>query len=201
MSELAPSPAAAPPRPAAPRHAPWGEALPFARAGLTLQPAPPARRFLLRGRRAVLAPLARLVDLSLPATIGATVVCAGRAALMLGPDEWMLNGPEEDPWWEDFRTRAAAALGEGRGAVFEVSHHHAAFIAEGEHVGALLNAGCPLDLDSRAFPPGRAVRTLFGRVPLLLWREGEGRFLLMTTRSLARALAELLRAAAPGAAL
>jgi sarcosine oxidase subunit gamma len=127
------------------------------------------------------------------------MVCGARAALMLGPDEWLLSGPEDDPWWEDFRTRAEAALGEGRGAVFEVSHQYAALIVEGVHVTALLNAGCPLDLDLQAFPVGRASRSLFGKIPILLWREAEQRFSVMVGRSLAEAFAGLLRAAARGA--
>lgn len=202
MSELAPAPATAPPRPAPPRLAPWGAALPLERPGLRLVAAEPLRSFSLRGVRAALAPLARLIDLSLPAEIGGVVRVEARAALMLGPDEWLLTGPEQDPWWEDFRARAEASLrGEGeraKGAVFEVSHHYAALRAEGAHVADLLNAGCPLDLDPAAFLPGRATRTLFGKIGILLWRETEQRFTLMVARSYARALAELLREAARG---
>jgi sarcosine oxidase subunit gamma len=207
MSELAPAPATAPPRPAPPRLAPWGAALPVERPGLRLVAAEPLRSFSLRGARAALAPLARLIDLSLPVEIGGVVRVEARAALMLGPDEWLLTGPEQDPWWEDFRRRAEVLLREEgeraggervRGAVFEVSHHYAALRAEGVHVADLLNAGCPLDLDPAAFPPGRATRTLFGKIGILLWRETEQRFTLMVARSYARALAELLREAARG---
>jgi sarcosine oxidase subunit gamma len=49
----------------------------------------------------------------------------------------------------------------------------------------MLNAGCPLDLDERAFPVGMATRTLFMKADIVLWRVAEQKFHIEVWRSFA----------------
>src|ERR687898_480955 len=55
-------------------------------------------------------------------------------------------------------------------SLVDVSHRHRAFEVSGPAAAALLNEGCPLDLDDAAFPAGACTRTLFGKIEILLWR-------------------------------
>ena len=49
----------------------------------------------------------------------------------------------------------------------------------------LLNAGCPLDLDSTAFPIGMCTRTVLAKAEIVLWRTGQDVFHVEVWRSFA----------------
>ena len=86
-----------------------------------------------------------------------------RLCARLGPDEWLLCAPEG----------AAPTFNalEGRHySLVDVSHRYAALAIEGDEAHLVLAAGCPLDLDSTAFPAGNATRTLLGKAEIVLWR-------------------------------
>jgi sarcosine oxidase subunit gamma len=72
-------------------------------------------------------------------------------------------------------------------------------IAEGPAAARVLNAGCPLDLDLKAFPVGFAARTAFDKVEIVLWRRAETTFHVEVWRSFAPHLAASLAEAARGA--
>lgn len=132
---------------------------PFAGRDVTIAPASPRARFVLRARDP--ARLSALIGRSLPASIGA--VQAGIA--MLGPDEYLaLLDPGE-------------ALPAGAGepvSVVDVSARSVGLVVEGARAAETIMAGCPLDLDRMA--PGRATRTLFETVEIVIWRESPTRF-------------------------
>jgi len=69
---------------------------------------------------------------------------------------------------------------------------------EGADAAALLNAGCPLDLDEAAFPVNACTRTLLGKAEIVLWRMAPERFHVEAGRSFMPYLRAFLREAALG---
>jgi sarcosine oxidase, subunit gamma len=163
----------------------------------TLSEAPPAARFILRGGEAVRLACGMVFGAEPPSRLGSAGEGAGRAALWLGPDEWLLiaDGGE------------AAAIGDTLESVLEgtahslvdVSHRQIGLIASGPAAARVLNAGCPLDLDPHAFPVGFATRSLFEKVEIVLWRRAETTFHVEVWRSFAPYLVGSLAEAARGA--
>ncbi|MFM5883950.1 MAG: sarcosine oxidase subunit gamma [Novosphingobium sp.] len=147
--------------------------------GVTVALAQPMRRYSLRARdRAV---LEAALSLPLPAQIGETI---GPAAC-LGPDEWLLRLPDDQP----------LAIPDGqRLGITEISERAVCLVVEGPRAAAVLMAGCPLDLDR--FASGRATRTVFETVEIILLRTGENRFEVEVWRSFAPWLHAALAAAA-----
>jgi sarcosine oxidase subunit gamma len=162
-----------------------------------LAEAPPTGRFILRGGDAVRVACGMAFGAELPTRLGPAGEGAGRAALWLGPDEWLLVADGVD----------AAALGDVVESVLDgtahslvdVSHRQIGLIASGLAAGRVLNAGCPLDLDLKAFPVGFATRTLFDKVEIVLWRRAEVAFHVEVWRSFAPHLAASLAEASRGA--
>ena len=141
---------------------------PFAAPGVSITLAPPMARFSLRARD--VKALEGLLGRKLPARIGAT---EGEIAC-LGPDEWLL------------RTTAGTAIPRGESlplAVTEISERAICLVVEGPRAAEVLMAGCPLDLDR--FDPGRATRTIFETVEIVLLRSGNTRFEVEVWRSFA----------------
>lgn len=143
---------------------------PFVAQGVAITLAPPMARFSLRARDRDRAALEVLLGRRLPAKIGTT---AGEIAC-LGPDEWLLRCAQG----------TAIPLGEGLAlAVTEISERAVCLIVEGPRAAEVLMAGCPLDLDR--FVRGRATRTIFETVEIILIRSGENRFEVEVWRSFA----------------
>ncbi len=130
--------------------------------------APPAARYSLRARDAAM--LSALVGRPLPARIGEM---AGGIAC-LGPDEWLAVLPAGE----------TLPLGEGQAvSVVDVSDRGLGFVLEGRGAAAAIASGCPLDLE--LFAVGRATRTVFETVEVVLFREDETRFRVEVWRSFA----------------
>ena len=140
----------------------------FVRDGVSISLAPPMARYSLRAHQAQA--LEILLKIKLPKKIGTT---EGGAAC-LGPDEWLLRLP----------FGASIAMGEGLPlAITDVSERAVCLIAEGPRAAQVLMAGCPLDLDR--FAVGRATRTIFETVEIVLIRSSEHRFEVEVWRSFA----------------
>jgi sarcosine oxidase, subunit gamma len=162
-----------------------------------LSEAPPAARFILRGPEAVRVACGMVFGAEPPSRLGLAGEGDKRAALWLGPDEWLLLADSED----------AAAVSDVLESVLEgtayslvdVSHRQIGLIASGAAAARVLNAGCPLDLSLQAFPVGFATRTLFDKAEIVLWRRAEGAFHVEVWRSFAPWLAASLAEAARGA--
>jgi len=148
------------------------DAQPIVHTGATIAVAPPLVRVLVRGAGG------GAFGLELPTTPCRAVTLGDRAALWLGPDEWLVIG---------------AAVDDVAGTVIDVSHRQVALIVEGPRATAVLNGACPLDLHASAFPVGMCVRTVFGKAEIVLWRTAEHRFHLEVARSFAAYVHELLR--------
>lgn len=104
-----------------------------------------------------------------------------RAALWLGPDEWLLLAPDDS----GLAGRLEAALGGEPGCVVDISHRQIGLDVSGPGAAAALNAGCPLDLDASAFPAATSTRTVLAKADIVLWRRGPERFHLECWRSFA----------------
>jgi sarcosine oxidase, subunit gamma len=162
-----------------------------------LSEAPPAARFILRGAEGARLACGIAFGADPPSRLGPAGEGVGRAALWLGPDEWLMIAEGVD----------SAPLGEMLGSVLEgtahslvdVSHRQIGLIVSGPAAARVLNAGCPLDLDARAFPVAMATRTLYDKAEIVLWRRAQATFHVEVWRSFAPWLAASLAEAARGA--
>jgi sarcosine oxidase subunit gamma len=116
------------------------------------------------------------------------------AALWLGPDEQLILAPEASG--AELNVRLARALRTVPHSLVDVSHRQAALLVTGPYARAVLNAGCPLDLDLAAFPVDACTRTLFGKAEIVLWRKDHNGFYLEAERSFASYVSGLLAEAA-----
>jgi sarcosine oxidase subunit gamma len=147
-------------------------------------------RFVVRGPGEMKGVIQRITDVATPAYINLAASVGTTSVLMLGPDEWLLLvAPDHaQSIWEAFlreSTRSPCA-------VVDVTSRDVGLIIDGPLVEGVLNAACPLALDTRAFPPGRATRTLLGKATIILWRQSDGRFHVETGRSFAPYVVGLL---------
>ena len=163
----------------------------------TLSEAPPAARFILRGAEAVRVACGMAFGVEPPSRLGPAGESEGRAALWLGPDEWLLIADGADA--ADIGGVLESVLEGTAHSLVDVSHRQIGLIASGPAAARVLNAGCPLDLDLKAFPVGFATRTLFDKVEIVLWRRAETNFHIEIWRSFAPYLAGSLAEAARGA--
>ncbi|QXQ08428.1 sarcosine oxidase, gamma subunit [Sphingosinicellaceae bacterium] len=122
----------------------------------------------------------------LPAKVLSTAPFAGGTALCLGPDEWLLLLPDGSPPPDVA----------GVHALTDVGHRNVGIVVSGPSAATLLQTGCPLDLAVAAFPVGKATRTLYETVEIVLWRQAEDRFHVEVWRSFASYLWDALDLAA-----
>lgn len=116
------------------------------------------------------------------------------AALWLGPDEQLLIGPSADgPAMEQHIEGAMSSVPH---ALVDVSHRQSAVELSGPFATAMLNTGCPLDLELEAAPIGFCTRTVFAKAEIVLWRRTESCFQLQTWRSFVPYVTGLLALAA-----
>ena len=152
---------------------------PYVADGVSISLAEPLKRYSLRARTAEA--LETLLNVKVPQKIGATeggIAC-------LGPDEWLL------------RTATDTAMATGAGvpvAITDISERSICLVLEGPRAAELLMTGCPLDLDN--FAVGRAARTIYETVEIIIIREGEDRFHVEVWRSFAAWLWTAFTAAA-----
>jgi len=113
-----------------------------------------------------------------------------RAALWLGPDEWLLLAPEAQG--AELAERLAAALAGLPHSLVDVGHRQSGCELRGPQAATLLAAGCPLDLDASAFPVGMCTRTVLAKAEVVLWRTATEMFRLEVARSFVAYVAEFL---------
>jgi sarcosine oxidase subunit gamma len=155
---------------------------------------PDCTRLILRGGAAAIAAVAGPLGFAPPVDVCRATVVGDRAALWLGPDEWLILVPTSDAAKEQF----ADALRSHMHALVDVSHRQVALRIGGRGAADLINAGCPLDLHPAAFPAGMCTRTVLAKTEILLWRVDTESFRIEVARSFARYLRDFLREAARG---
>lgn len=168
-----------------------------ANPAVTLTPAAPAARLSLRARPDAIAPLSAALGVALPQTpkTSAASPSGGRAALWLGPDEWLVvDTGGGDP------VADCAAVKPLHSAV-DVSHRNTAILVEGKGAEATLSAGCPQDLSLAVFPVGACSRTILGKIEVVIWRTSPTAFRVECWRSFSAYAFDFLEDAARDAAL
>jgi len=162
--------------------------------GVTLAVLPPAERISLRAPEASVAALSKALGVSLPTKPKSSVAKAGRTALWLGPDEWLvIDEAGKDPLADCAKVTALhSAVG--------ISHRNVAFSVTGPAAAVTVNAGCPQDLSLEAFPVGAASRTILGKAEIVLLRTAADAFRVECWRSFSDYVFTLLSEAASDAA-
>ena len=167
-----------------------GVTLPAKDGAATVAGAGQSLRFIYRGAPEL---VASAFGVALPTVPMSAQTHGDRAALWLGPDEWLLLAPTAD------EVALPAALSEGlRGqsaSLVDVGHRQIGLVVSGPRAADLLNAGCPLDLDASAFPVGMCTRTVLAKAEVVLWRTAEDAFHVEVWRSFAPYTVEFLREA------
>ncbi len=150
---------------------------------------PFAARFVLRGGPDVAGPVGAAFGAP-PPLQPLRAACEGsRAALWMGPDEWLLIAEDDEP---ALGATLEAGLADVPHALVDVSHRQVAIEVAGPGAARLLNAGVPLDLDLAAFPVSMVARTLLLKAEIALWRLEAERFRVEVARSFGPYLAAVL---------
>jgi sarcosine oxidase, subunit gamma len=158
--------------------------------GASLAPLPPAARYILRGGAPVRIAAEKAAEVGIPVEACRALTREGRAALWLGPDEWLLIAPEtRGAALADTLTRALAGLPY---SLVDVGHRQSGCELRGSLATTLLAAGCPLDLDASAFPVGMCTRTVLAKAEVVLWRTATEVFRIEVARSFVAYVSEFL---------
>ncbi|HEX7373523.1 MAG TPA: sarcosine oxidase subunit gamma family protein, partial [Steroidobacteraceae bacterium] len=110
---------------------------------------PVATRFIFRGARDAQAAAGSAFGVSLPDVACRANASGSRAALWLGPDEWLLK--LRDRQGPAVMAALQAGLQGQHSAVVDVGHGNTTLLLQGPASAELLARGCPLDLHPRAF--------------------------------------------------
>jgi sarcosine oxidase, subunit gamma len=95
-----------------------------------------------------------------------------RAALWLGPDEWLILGRPGDG--AAIVSELEAALAGVHHSAVDVGANRVALEISGQRSKEVLSKGCSLDLDARGgWNAGRCAQTLLARVPVILQERAE----------------------------
>lgn len=139
----------------------------------------------------------------LPLAPNTTTRSAASTILWLGPRSWlMLQGSASAPGGHadagaqpaaGIHAQPAAGIDAQRdalmahgGALFDVSASRVAFAVRGPQAATVLAAQCPLDFDSRAFPPTHCAQSLVGHINTLICRHTDAQvFSVLVARSMA----------------
>lgn len=145
--------------------------------GVKVEVLSPADRISLRAPEASTAALSKVLGVILPKKPKTSATKAGRTALWLGPDEWLvIDEAGNDPLAD---CAAVSALHSAVG----ISHRNIAIAVTGAGAAATINAGCPQDLSLDAFPVGAASRTILGKAEIVLLRNAPDAFRVECWRS------------------
>jgi sarcosine oxidase, subunit gamma len=152
-------------------------------SAVVLSLAPPSAKLVLRCRSDGAAAAGRIFGMVLPHEGCRASVGGDRAALWLGPDEWLLFAAAGDA--AAIACNIETALTGMNHSCSDVSHRSCGVIVNGPQAAIVLNHGCPLDLSHASFPVGMCTRTLFEKAEIVLWRLEKHTYHVEIERSLA----------------
>ena len=116
------------------------------------------------------------LGIALPRSIGQSTRVGERAALCLGPDEWLVIDAVKRP--------ELGEMSDSRhGSLVDVSDRNVALTVVGTAASDVLERGCPRDLSREAFPVEACARTILGKAEIVIWRREEDAFYLECWRS------------------
>ena len=138
----------------------FGESIDQADAGLRLEERELMGHVNLRGERSdalFAASIRSALGFDVPAAANTFVYREDKAAIWLGPGEWLIITPTGDePGLCDRLRRSLTGI---HGAVTDISGGQTVFRLSGPRVRDVLAKGCTLDLHPRAFGPGQCAQT------------------------------------------
>ena len=143
----------------------------------------------------VMQQLESALGLALPRVPNAVASRGDRRVLWLGPDEWLVVGPEGEQ--EALVIAVRNGLNGAFGSIVDVSANRTLLEIRGPKARELLAHGVPIDLDTRSFGPGRCAQTLMAKAQVTVERRNEEQaFHLHVRSSFASYLADWLLDAA-----
>jgi sarcosine oxidase subunit gamma len=148
-------------------------------------------RLALRAPASAAARLGEALGLALPERINVAQVAQDRAALKLGPDEWLILREGEATADGLVSALQHAATGQPVSLV-GISDRNCGLVLAGPGAEEALAAACPLPLDLVRWPLQRATRTVLGTAEMVLWRRAADRFHIEVARSFAPYVVALL---------
>lgn len=151
--------------------------------GVAAEMVAPLARFIFRGDEVARKAAGKAFGATLSEVACRAASSGERAALWLGPDEFLLLAPDGEG--AAIEAAIAGALGDTPHSLVDVSHRQTAINLTGTAAATLLALGCPLDLDALVFPVGTCTRTVFSKAEITLWRRDETRFHVEVWRSFA----------------
>lgn len=154
---------------------------------------PAATRFILRGDGPAVAAVSAAFGVALRSEPLRATHEGQRAALWLGPDEWLLLASEADI--AALTATLASSLSGLSGCLVDVSHRQTAIEISGPRAEDVLNVHVPLDLSETAFLVQMSTRTLLAKAEIVLWRRSLDTFRIEVARSMAPYVWEMLREA------
>jgi sarcosine oxidase, subunit gamma len=155
-----------------------------------------ATRFIFQGGPAAREAAGRGYGVTLPTVACRAETSGDRAALWLGPDEWLLLAPAGEA--NEVLAALENALARLPHSLVEVTCRQVAFRISGVRARELLSSGCPLDLAPESYPVGMCTRTLVGKAEVVLWRRSAEEYHLETGRSFSGYVLGWLREAQRG---
>jgi sarcosine oxidase subunit gamma len=150
---------------------------------VTVTELPAATRLIVRGGGVAVGIIGRAFGIGLPRDPCRAKGTDDRAALGLGPDEWLLIAA--DGGAERLARGLVQAVGEEPASIVDVSHRQIGITVAGPAAADTINTFNGLDLDEGAFPVGMCTRTLFGKAEIVLWRTDRETFRIEVWRSFA----------------
>jgi sarcosine oxidase subunit gamma len=159
--------------------------------GVSLEALPPFARFIFRGPEGAAQAMSEAFGISLPREACRASVAADRAALWLGPDEWLLLAPVAG--LEGIAAEAAERIAQLPYSLVDVSDRQVGLRLSGPRAVTVLAGGAPLDLDLTVFPVGMCTRTVLAKAEIVLWRQGLDCFHIDVWRSFAPYVRGFLR--------
>ncbi len=142
---------------------------------VTLSTIPPLTRIVVRAELSSIKALGDLIGVGLPVEVCRSSRSDDRAALWLGPDEWLVLADQG----------AELPVAHPAGSIVDVSHAMTGIAVAGSRAAWAINAFCALDLHPVAFPVRMCTRTVFGKAEIVLWRTATETFRIEVARSFA----------------
>jgi sarcosine oxidase subunit gamma len=143
--------------------------------------------------------LASSLGFALPIVPNMVASAKDRRALWLGPDEWLIVGP--DGQQAAIEQEIRAGLNGAFGSIVDVSANRTVLEVRGVKARELLAHGVPMDLDVRSFAPGRCAQTVLAKAQVIVEVGDEGTLRTFARSSFASYVAEWLLDAAAGLSL
>ena len=111
------------------------------------------------------------LSFALPLVPNTAASAKDRRALWLGPDEWLVVGPDGQQGALEQALRHG--LNGFFGSIVDVSANRTSLEIRGPKARNLLAHGVPIDLDAPSFGPGRCAQSLLAKAQVILERRGE----------------------------